>query len=121
MSATLTVQSPLSTIPAQHVRHAASAVESASPAAPRAVAPRSRAPAPPRFRVLRMRRAGAAAEGTRGFENVDLVAGSGEFDGGGQSRVAGTDDGEFQARNQVLPASQSLRSGGREMRWSSTR
>ena len=65
--------------------------------------------------------AGATAEGTRGFEDLDLMAGGSEFDGGRHPGIAGADDRELQAIYQVFPASHSLRSGGSEMRWSSTR
>ncbi len=73
------------------------------------------------FEALDPRGAGAAAEGARGFEDVDPMARGGQFDGSGQAGVSGADDGNGQASHQVRPASQSLRSGGREMRWCSTR
>ena len=65
--------------------------------------------------------AGAAAEYARRLENLDPFACGGQFDSGRKPGVSRPDNCDLQAVIQVLPASQSLRSGGREMRWSSTR
>ena len=74
--------------------------------------------------VVLVHHAGTAAHGVRALEHGDVHPGARELDRAGEPGVAGTDDGDDRhahARNQVVPASQTLRSGVSEVRRSSTR